>query len=114
MVMEKQEQGEVKHQTVEEDVALLREHGVRVWNWRTEYGLKVIWLSGGEEEGLRAADIALSLGLPVLRVNKQWPCTLRDRKRWERPNMILELHDFGSDASFYGFDFPDGSDVSDA
>ena len=106
------EQAEVKYQTIEEDVALLREHGVRVWNSLVMYGLKLIRLRGGEEEGLRAADIALSLGLPVNCVIKEWPCT--SGERWKHPQMVLQLLDFDSDELYYGFDYPNGFDASDA
>ena len=60
---------------IEDDVALLRANGVRVWNSLVVRGKRLIQLRGGEEEGLRAADIALSLGLPINSVFKQWHCT---------------------------------------
>ena len=93
------------YQTIEEDVALLRENGVRIWNSRFDGCFKVVRLRGNEDEGLRAADTALSLGLPVHSVYKQWPCT--SGKRWEHSHMELAILDFNSDEIYYGFDGPD-------
>lgn len=88
-VMEKR--WELLNQSIEEDIVLLRENGVRVWNGHIIHGIKRIGLRGNEDEGLRAADTALSLGLFVLRVSKQWPCT--SGKRWKHPQMVLEIID---------------------
>ena len=58
-----EQERQLLHQTIEEDVVLLRANGVRIWNWDVLHKFKLIRLEGSEEEELRAADIAISLAL---------------------------------------------------